>query len=104
MCPMQDEYVEAINRLHSTIQFALAVNKSVRFEIFIHKVDGLSDELKLEVQREIHMRVMEEIQENAQIRCAHRSPPTTATRHATPRTDTSYIYYRLLAACLLPAN
>ena len=38
---LQDEYNEALNKLHFTITRALAVNPSIHLEVFIHKVDGL---------------------------------------------------------------
>ena len=32
-----------------------------RFEVFIHKVDGLSDDTKMETQRDIHQRANDDI-------------------------------------------
>lgn len=38
-----------MNKLHLTVTKAFKVNPSMRFEVFIHKVDGLSDDYKMEV-------------------------------------------------------
>ncbi|CAB1331202.1 unnamed protein product [Coregonus sp. 'balchen'] len=37
----QDDYVEALSRLHLTVTRAYKVNPEINFEVFIHKVDGL---------------------------------------------------------------
>lgn len=37
------------------------VNPSIRFEVFIHKVDGLSDDYKMETQRDIHQRANDDL-------------------------------------------
>ncbi|XP_005750173.1 ras-related GTP-binding protein D isoform X2 [Pundamilia nyererei] len=52
----QDDYVEALSRLHLTVTRAYKVNPDISFEVFIHKVDGLSDDHKIEKQRDIHKR------------------------------------------------
>ena len=39
------------------------MNPQIRFEIFIHKVDGLSDDHKIETQRDISQRANEELHE-----------------------------------------
>jgi Ras-related GTP-binding protein C/D len=57
----QDEYSEALARLHETVIRALKLNSSVRFEVFVHKVDCLSDENKMEVQRDIQQRVDDDL-------------------------------------------
>ncbi|KAJ1497953.1 hypothetical protein HMI54_013159, partial [Coelomomyces lativittatus] len=57
----QDDYYEALPRLYRTISTAYKYNPNLYFEIFIHKVDGLSDELKIETQRDIHQRVTDEL-------------------------------------------
>lgn len=53
---LQDDYVEALDRLHHTVSQAYRVNPEINFEVFIHKVDGLSDDHKIETQRDIHQR------------------------------------------------
>ena len=48
--------MDALAKLHMTVSRAYKVNQSIRFEVFIHKVDGLSDDQKIETQRDIHQR------------------------------------------------
>ena len=57
----QDELGPAIARLVATIEKAYAVNRRINFEIFIHKVDGLSQERKLELQREVSQQVTKQL-------------------------------------------
>jgi len=52
----QDDYMEALEKLHMTVSRAFKVNPSIKFEVFIHKVDGLSDDHKIETQRDVHQR------------------------------------------------
>lgn len=56
----QEEQVEALAQLSAVMQFGWSVNRALRFEVFIHKVDCLQDDQKLEVQREIHRRVLDQ--------------------------------------------
>jgi Ras-related GTP-binding protein C/D len=49
----QDDYSDALNKLHQTVIKAHKVNPNITFEVFIHKADGLSDEHKIETQRAI---------------------------------------------------
>ncbi|XP_034943653.1 ras-related GTP-binding protein C isoform X3 [Chelonus insularis] len=57
----QDDYMEALNKLHLTVTKAYKVNQAIKFEVFIHKVDGLSDDYKMETQREIHTRANDDL-------------------------------------------
>ena len=57
----QDDYIEALQRLYLTVMRAAKVNTNIAFEVFIHKVDGLSDDHKIETQRDIQARVMDEL-------------------------------------------
>ncbi|CAB3996978.1 Ras-related GTP-binding C [Paramuricea clavata] len=57
----QDEYMEALQKLHSTVTRAYKVNPKIKFEVFIHKVDGISDDHKIEIQRDIHQRANDEL-------------------------------------------
>ncbi|XP_061660482.1 ras-related GTP-binding protein C-like [Syngnathoides biaculeatus] len=52
----QDDYMEALEKLQVTVSRAYKVNPDINFEVFIHKVDGLSDDHKIETQRDIHQR------------------------------------------------
>jgi len=57
----QDDYMEALERLHTTATKAFKVNPGINFEVFIHKVDGLSEDYKMETQRDIHQRANEDL-------------------------------------------
>ncbi|DBA05252.1 TPA: hypothetical protein N0F65_007414 [Lagenidium giganteum] len=61
----QDEpYAEALARLHDTVIRAHRYNPDIFFEVFIHKVDGdlfLSDDHKIDCQREIQQQITDEI-------------------------------------------
>jgi len=57
----QDDYLEALTKLHDTVTKAYQVNPSIRFEVFIHKVDGLNDDTKMETQRDIHQRATDDM-------------------------------------------
>ncbi|KAI9095161.1 Gtr1/RagA G protein conserved region-domain-containing protein [Phlyctochytrium arcticum] len=57
----QDDYLEALQRLYITVTRAHKVNPNISFEVFVHKVDGLSDDHKIETQRDIHQRISDEL-------------------------------------------
>ncbi|KAI9183070.1 GTP-binding protein gtr2 [Blastocladiella emersonii ATCC 22665] len=57
----QDDYYDALQRLYVTIATAHRYNPNLYYEVFIHKVDGLNDETKIETQRDIHQRVTDEL-------------------------------------------
>mmetsp|Transcript_3907 Transcript_3907/g.6286 ORF Transcript_3907/g.6286 Transcript_3907/m.6286 type:complete len:383 (-) Transcript_3907:34-1182(-) len=57
----QDELQPAISRLVSTIEKAYAVNRRIYFEVFIHKVDGLSEDRKLHLNREVSQQVTKQL-------------------------------------------
>lgn len=61
MLAFQDDYRQALIRLHQTVTRAYQVNQNIKFEVFIHKVDGLSDDRKLEAQRDIHHRATDDL-------------------------------------------
>ncbi|CAG2112578.1 unnamed protein product, partial [Medioppia subpectinata] len=60
----QDDYMEALSKLHHTVKKAHQVNADIKFEVFIHKVDGLSDDHKIETQRDIHQRANEDLMDS----------------------------------------
>lgn len=60
----QDDYSEALTKLHATVTKAVQVNPKIRFEVFIHKVDGLADENKIERQREIQQRALNDLHDS----------------------------------------
>ncbi len=53
----QDDYAGAISKLVTIIDRAFRVNRGLFFEIFIHKVDGVPEDRKLELQRDISHQV-----------------------------------------------
>lgn len=57
----QDDSEEPLAKLHKTIKHAHAVNPKLAFEVFIHKCDGLSNDAKLDVQRELQAQAAEEL-------------------------------------------
>ncbi|XP_064359983.1 ras-related GTP-binding protein C-like [Dromaius novaehollandiae] len=57
----QDDYVEALTKLHTTVSKAYKANPEMNFEVFIHKVDGLSDKHKIETQSDIHQRANDDL-------------------------------------------
>jgi Ras-related GTP-binding protein C/D len=61
----QDDYTDALNKLHLTVTKAFKVNQGIRFEVFIHKVDGLSDDYKMETQRDIHQRANDDLADSS---------------------------------------
>lgn len=59
----QDDYIEALTRLQMAVTRAFKINPNIKFEVFIHKVDGLSDDNKMETQRDIHQRSTDDLVE-----------------------------------------
>uniref|UniRef100_A0A2A4K859 Ras-related GTP-binding protein C n=1 Tax=Heliothis virescens TaxID=7102 RepID=A0A2A4K859_HELVI len=59
----QDDYQDALDKLQLTVTKAYRVNSNIKFEVFIHKVDGLNDDYKMESQRDIHHRATEDLAE-----------------------------------------
>jgi len=57
----QDDYLEAVTRLNGTILNLQRSYPNINVEVFIHKVDGLSDEYKLDIQRDITIRIQDEL-------------------------------------------
>ena len=57
----QDDYMDALTKLHQTVSKAYKINPNIKFEVFIHKVDGLSDDHKIEVQGDVHQRATDDL-------------------------------------------
>jgi len=57
----QIDYQESLARLHTIVTKAYELNRMVRFEVFIHKVDGLTEDQRLEVHRNVQQQVREEL-------------------------------------------
>jgi Ras-related GTP-binding protein C/D len=60
----QDDYLEAINRLNITILNLQEKYPDINIEVFIHKVDGISDDYKLDIHRDIVQRIQDELSDN----------------------------------------
>lgn len=43
---MQDDYEDALHRLHELIRRAYPINPMINFEVLVHKVESLSDEYR----------------------------------------------------------
>ncbi|CAF3008081.1 unnamed protein product [Rotaria socialis] len=56
----QDDYAQSVSSLNMIIESGQRVNPRLRYEIFIHKVDQLSEEEKVEAQQDIHNRATNE--------------------------------------------
>ncbi|EDW61601.1 ras-related GTP-binding protein C [Drosophila virilis] len=59
----KDDYIEALTKFKNTVIKAYKVNPRIKFEVFIHKVDGISDDSKMESQRDIHQRSSDDLSE-----------------------------------------
>ncbi|KAK4668144.1 GTP-binding protein gtr2 [Podospora pseudoanserina] len=57
----QDDYLEAVTRLNITILHVQRSYPHINIEVFIHKVDGLSDDYKLDIQRDVTIRIQDEL-------------------------------------------
>ncbi|KAK3692377.1 Gtr1/RagA G protein conserved region-domain-containing protein [Podospora appendiculata] len=57
----QDDYLEAVARLNNTILHLQRGYPHINIEVFIHKVDGLSDDYKLDIQRDVTIRIQDEL-------------------------------------------
>ncbi|KAG6017121.1 hypothetical protein E4U43_002240 [Claviceps pusilla] len=60
----QDDYLEAVSRLNATILSLQRSYPKMNIEVFIHKVDGLSDDYKLDIQRDITIRIQDELSDH----------------------------------------
>ena len=67
---VQEDCLDALNRIVLTVSYAYKMNPKIHFEVFIHKVDGLSDDYKIgklfnsltssDTQRDILQRLTDE--------------------------------------------
>ncbi|AWU78308.1 hypothetical protein CAS74_002876 [Pichia kudriavzevii] len=57
----QDEYLSALQNLGVIIKYAVSVNPKIRIEVLIHKIDGLSEDFRLDTQRDIMQRVGDDL-------------------------------------------
>ena len=73
----QDDQTEAIARLQSTIITAHRINPNIVFEVFIHKVDSLSDDQRIGIQREIQNQLSDELATARVQQVSFATPPLT---------------------------
>lgn len=57
----QTEYLGALQNLQMIIEMAVKVNQNINIEVLIHKIDGLSDDFRLDTQRDIIQRTTDEL-------------------------------------------
>lgn len=57
----QDDYEDALTKLNVTLVKAYEINPNIVFEVFVHKVDGLSEENKYDAQRAVRQQVMDDL-------------------------------------------
>lgn len=60
----QDDYIDALARLHATLLAVLPGNPALPVHIFIHKVDSLPPDSLSDLQRELHARLSDELGES----------------------------------------
>jgi Ras-related GTP-binding protein C/D len=60
----QDDYLEAVARLNATILNLQRTYPNINIEVFIHKVDGLSDDYRHDIQRDITIRIQDELSDH----------------------------------------
>ena len=57
----QDEYGEALAKLYALLVRKSKLNSPVHLHVFIHKMDGLPSETRMEIQQDIEQRLLDEI-------------------------------------------
>lgn len=57
----QDEYLDALTNLSTIIEYAYKVNPKIHIEVLIHKIDGLSEDYRIDAQRDIMQRTGDEL-------------------------------------------
>ncbi|XP_063721187.1 ras-related GTP-binding protein D-like isoform X2 [Symsagittifera roscoffensis] len=62
----EDDYADSLDIMRAVVTRAYSVNPNINFEIFIHKVDGLNDDHKIEIQRDIYHRAYDKLNQDDQ--------------------------------------
>ncbi|GMM30916.1 Gtr2 protein [Martiniozyma asiatica (nom. inval.)] len=57
----QDEYLSALQNLAVIIKYAVSINPKIHIEVMIHKIDGLSEDYRMDTQRDIMQRVGDDL-------------------------------------------
>ncbi|CAF1133110.1 unnamed protein product, partial [Didymodactylos carnosus] len=52
-----DEYIEVLELLINTMRHMYDRNRQIRFEVFLHKVDGLQENVKMDIRRDLQQRL-----------------------------------------------
>ncbi|SPO01038.1 probable Ras-like G protein RagC [Cephalotrichum gorgonifer] len=60
----QDDYLEAVARLNATVLSLQRTHPNINIEVFIHKVDGLSEDFTQDIQRDIQIRIQDELSDH----------------------------------------
>lgn len=48
-CDLQDEYIDVFVKFYIIVFKVFRINFDIKFEVFIYKVDGLSDDYRIEI-------------------------------------------------------
>ncbi|CAD6191871.1 unnamed protein product [Caenorhabditis auriculariae] len=59
----QDDYTDAIRKMADYFAKAYRINSKIKFEVFVHKADGLTEENRVETKFEVYHAVKEELKE-----------------------------------------
>ncbi|KAF5095113.1 hypothetical protein D0Z00_003261 [Geotrichum galactomycetum] len=60
----QTEYLGAISNLGAIAEMAVQANPKINIEVLIHKIDGLSEDFRLDTRRDIIQRTQDELADN----------------------------------------
>ncbi|CAO1627751.1 unnamed protein product [Parajaminaea phylloscopi] len=57
----QDDYLHSLASFHSTILLAYSHNPAIRFHVFLHKMDGLSEDYRDDTQTDVEKRIEDDL-------------------------------------------
>lgn len=57
----QDDYYEALSKLHTIILSAFAENQTIEFHVFVHKIDGYSNDYRQDTLSTIQGKVLDDL-------------------------------------------
>lgn len=57
----QDDYLHSLASLHSTILLAYSHNPAIAFHVFLHKMDGLSEDYRDDTQADVEKRIEDDL-------------------------------------------
>lgn len=70
MIDTQDDYHDSVARLTATVANLQAIYPNVNIEVFVHKIDGLSDEYKADAFQDIRQIIEDELNDHG-----YKNPP-----------------------------